>query len=48
MVSFQSDYIMGAHPEILKRLTETNFEPAPGYGSDKYCESAKQIGRAHV
>ena len=42
MISFASDYIMGAHPEILKRLTETNFEAAPGYGSDKYCESAKE------
>jgi threonine aldolase len=32
---------MGAHPEILKRLAETNFEAASGYGSDKYCASAK-------
>ncbi len=42
MLSFASDYIMGAHPEILRRLTETNFEPQPGYGSDSYCESAKE------
>ena len=26
MLSFESDYIAGAHPEILKRLTETNLE----------------------
>ena len=42
MISFESDYIMGAHPEILKRLTETNFEAVSGYGADKYCESAKE------
>ena len=42
MISFQSDYIMGAHPEILKRLTETNFEATSGYGTDKYCDSAKE------
>ena len=42
MVSFESDYIAGAHPEVLKKLTETNFEALPGYGTDKYCESAKK------
>ena len=42
MLSFESDYIMGAHPEILRRLTETNFEPLTGYGVDKYCSSAKE------
>ena len=42
MLSFESDYIMGAHPEILRRLTETNLEPLTGYGVDKYCSSAKE------
>lgn len=42
MLSFESDYIMGAHPDILRRLTETNFEPMTGYGVDKYCASAKE------
>ncbi len=41
MVSFESDYIAGAHPEIIKRLTETNLENLSGYGSDRYSESAK-------
>ena len=41
MVSFTSDYIAGAHPDVLKRLTETNAEPLSGYGTDPYCESAK-------
>lgn len=42
MVSFESDYIAGAHPELLKRLIETNFEALPGYGMDKYTASAKE------
>lgn len=41
MVSFESDYIAGAHPEIIRRLTETNLESLPGYGSDRYCAEAK-------
>lgn len=41
MLSFESDYIQGAHPQILKKLTETNLEPLSGYGFDKYSESAK-------
>ena len=41
MVSFESDYITGAHPEVIGKLAETNLEALPGYGSDPYCESAK-------
>ncbi len=41
MLSFACDYGEGAHPEILKRLVETNMEHLPGYGVDPYCESAK-------
>ena len=46
MVSFESDYIAGACPEILKRLMETNMETMTGYGLDPYCESAKEKIRA--
>ena len=42
MVSFECDYIAGAHPKILKRLAETNMESLPGYGMDHYTESAKE------
>lgn len=42
MISFENDYIQGAHPEVLKRLTETNLEPLLGYGTDPYCESARE------
>ncbi len=41
-LSFESDYRTGAHPEILKRLVETNSESLDAYGSDIYCISAKQ------
>ena len=42
MVHFESDYIAGAHPEVLQKLIDTNAECLSGYGSDKYCESAKE------
>ena len=46
MLFFENDYSEGAHPEVLKRLIETNMEQAPGYGMDLYCESAKEKIRA--
>ena len=39
---FSSDYLEGAHPAILKRLTETNLEKTAGYGLDEYSESARR------
>ena len=42
MLLFRCDYAEGAHPEILRRLTETNFEQLDGYGCDPYTESAKR------
>ena len=42
MISFESDYIQGAHPEILKKLIETNMEALSGYSTDKYCASARE------
>lgn len=42
MISFESDYITGAHPAVLQRLLETNLEPLSGYGEDKYCASAAE------
>ena len=41
MLSFESDYIQGAHKKILEQLIATNMEPLSGYGNDKYCFSAK-------
>lgn len=42
MISFESDYIAGAHPKVLERLAQTNMEPLSGYGTDRYCESARE------
>ena len=42
MLNFTSDYIAGAHPKVLESLLKTNMEPLTGYGSDKYCVSAKE------
>lgn len=42
MLSFVNDYSEGAHESILKRLLETNMEKLPGYGTDVYCETAKE------
>lgn len=43
MIRFNSDYLEGAHPKILEKLTETNFVQTPGYGEDEYCERAREI-----
>ena len=42
MISFESDYITGAHPKVLQRLIDTNLEAQSGYGSDVYCASAAE------
>ena len=42
MLFFVNDYAEGAHPEILKRLEETNLEKTVGYGLDEYCKSAEE------
>ena len=42
MLHFDNDYLEGAHPLILKKLTDTNMDQTPGYGTDRYCESAKE------
>ena len=42
MISFESDYIAGAHPAILKKLSETNLESLSGYGTDIYCDRARE------
>ena len=46
MLNFSSDYTNGAHPEVLRRLVETNDEVLTTYGSDVYSEAAKAKIRA--
>lgn len=41
MLSFESDYIEGAHPAVLESLAETNMEALSGYGADEYSTRAK-------
>ena len=43
---FGSDYQEGAHPEVLRRLVETNMVQTPGYGDDAYSEAARNKIRA--
>lgn len=47
MIRFLSDYMEGAHPEVMRRLQETNLEQSPGYGADPHTqEAAERIRKA--
>ena len=48
MYQFQCDYNEGAHPRIMERLMETNFEQTVGYGEDHYCAAAREAVRKAV
>ena len=43
MLSFESDYILGAHEKVLEALIKTNGEMLPGYGNDPHTENAKEL-----
>lgn len=45
MKHFDTDYMEGAHPVVMRRLLETNLEQTPGYGADAYCRQAKALVR---
>ncbi|MCR4671935.1 MAG: low specificity L-threonine aldolase [Lachnospiraceae bacterium] len=40
MLYFESDYMEGAHPEVMKALAETNMISTTGYGQDEYSQKA--------
>ena len=42
ILQFTSDYLEGAHPAILKALTDTNLVQSAGYGLDGYSEAARE------
>ncbi len=42
MLSFASDYVEGAHPDVLDLLVKTNMEQLTGYGTDIYTLRAKE------
>lgn len=45
MYSFRNDYSEGAHPTVLKALTDTNLEQTRGYGLDPRCAEAADLIR---
>lgn len=45
MLHFDCDYMEGAHPEVMRRLVETNLEQTPGYGYDPYTARACELIR---
>lgn len=40
MIRFDCDYLEGAHPKILKKIVESNYEQTPGYSKDEYTKNA--------
>ena len=48
MIRFDSDYMAGAHPEVLDALVRTNLELTAGYGNDPYTIEAKELIRKAV
>ncbi|MCR5781532.1 MAG: low specificity L-threonine aldolase [Clostridia bacterium] len=45
-LNFASDYTQGAHPDIITALARTNLDFSPGYGTDDFCERARNKIRA--
>ena len=43
MLSFESDYILGAHEAVLEALIKTNGEVMSGYGNDPHTQRAKEL-----
>ena len=41
MISFENDYLEGAHENVLQRLFDTNLIQASGYGDDQFSKQAK-------
>lgn len=43
MLSFESDYILGAHEKVLEAIIKTNGEALSGYGNDVHTKNAEQL-----
>ena len=43
MLSFESDYILGAHEKVLEALVKTNTEMLSGYGNDIHTKNAEKL-----
>ncbi|BAI80652.1 threonine aldolase [Deferribacter desulfuricans SSM1] len=46
--SFKNDYSEGAHPNIIKVLSETNFLQTEGYSQDIFCKKAAEIIKSYL
>ena len=46
MIRFESDYLEGAHPQVLQALADSNARQTPGYGEDDYCREAARLIRS--
>lgn len=42
MLYFASDYMAGGHPEVMKKLNETNLLHTVGYGCDEFTKKASE------
>ena len=47
-IMLQSDYLEGCHPNILKKLYETNLLQTEGYGVDEICAQARELIKKHL
>lgn len=45
MISFENDYLEGAHENVLQRLFDTNLIQASGYGDDQFSKQAKRTNK---
>lgn len=43
MINFNCDYLEGVHPNIIKKIAETNMVQQQGYGFDDYTIEAKKM-----
>lgn len=48
MINFQIDYAEGAHPTIMDTLVKTNTQQTSGYGTDYYCQQAKEAIQTYL
>ncbi|MGO4776229.1 hypothetical protein AB4084_12105 [Lysobacter sp. 2RAB21] len=48
MYSFLDDYSEGAHPDILRALTDSNWVQQAPYGTDSHTEDAANKIKAHL
>lgn len=48
MIFLRNDYSLGAHPRILKALSDTNMVHTEGYGLDPFCEEAATLLKSQI